>query len=63
MINYANAGGRLFATHYSYSWLYNIAPFSGTATWNVAQTAPERSADRHHRPELPQGAWPSRSGW
>jgi hypothetical protein len=40
MIAYANSGGRVFATHFSYTWLYNIAPFSGTATWNVKQTAP-----------------------
>jgi len=37
VINYANAGGRLFTTHYSYVWLYNDAPFSGTANWNVDQ--------------------------
>ena len=32
--NYTNGGGRMFATHFSYSWLYNDAPFSTTATWN-----------------------------
>jgi hypothetical protein len=26
----------VFATHYSYVWLYNVAPFSGTATWAVS---------------------------
>ncbi len=36
IINYANAGGRIFATHYEYVWLFNDAPFNGTATWNVA---------------------------
>ncbi len=35
VINYANLGGRVFATHYSYVWLYNIAPFSSTATWAI----------------------------
>jgi hypothetical protein len=35
LINYANAGGRVFATHYSYVWLYNDSPFSTTANWNV----------------------------
>jgi hypothetical protein len=40
LINYSNAGGRLFVTHYSYSWLYDIAPFSGTAKWNVKQSNP-----------------------
>ncbi len=37
LINYANAGGRVFATHFSYVWLYNDAPFSSTAAWEVEQ--------------------------
>jgi hypothetical protein len=37
VINYANAGGRIFATHYSYVWLFNDAPFSGTANWDADQ--------------------------
>ncbi len=40
MIAYANAGGRVFATHYSYVWLYDDAPFSGTANWTVDGPAP-----------------------
>ncbi len=40
LVSYANAGGRLFATHYSYVWLYNNSPFSGTANWNVKQDNP-----------------------
>ncbi len=35
LIDYANNGGRVFATHYSYVWLYNNPPFSTTATWAV----------------------------
>ncbi len=43
--NYANAGGRIFATHYSYVWLTNdnssyFSPLSGAINWNVGQTAP-----------------------
>jgi hypothetical protein len=33
VVSYANAGGRVFATHYGFAWLYNIQPFQGTATW------------------------------
>ena len=33
VINYTGLGGRIFATHYSYTWLYDDAPFSGTANW------------------------------
>jgi hypothetical protein len=35
LVTYANAGGHFFATHYSYSWLYNNSPFSTTAQWDV----------------------------
>jgi len=47
VINYANAGGRVFATHFSYVWLTNNdgksttstapKPFDQTATWHVDQ--------------------------
>jgi hypothetical protein len=40
VIDYTSNGGRVFASHYSYVWLYNDAPFSGTASWNVGQTHP-----------------------
>jgi hypothetical protein len=40
VIDFANAGGRVFATHYSYIWLYNDAPFSGTANWDNNQAVP-----------------------
>ncbi len=35
LISYANAGGRVFATHYSYTWLFNDSPFSTTAAWDA----------------------------
>jgi hypothetical protein len=40
VIDYTSKGGRVFASHYSYVWLYNDAPFSGTASWNVDQGHP-----------------------
>ena len=44
LYDYANAGGRVFTTHYSYVWLdptapYN-SPFSGVANWNPNQAQP-----------------------
>ena len=49
LINYANAGGRVFATHYSYVWLTNSTgtagtntapkPFFQTAAWMVNQSS------------------------
>jgi len=35
LISWVGSGGRVFATHYSYAWLYDVAPFSGTANWDV----------------------------
>src|SRR5262249_23583543 len=40
LVNYANAGGRVFTTHFSYIWLYQTAPFSTTAMWNVEHPPP-----------------------
>jgi hypothetical protein len=40
VVNYANAGGRIFGTHYSYDWFTNVNPastyvypFAATAAW------------------------------
>src|SRR5262249_46355399 len=34
LVDYTSAGGRVFATHYSYVWLaYGAAPFPSTADW------------------------------
>ncbi len=40
LVNYANAGGRVFATHFSYIWLFQTAPFSLTTQWQVVQPTP-----------------------
>ncbi len=39
--DYANAGGRVYATHFSYVWLYNdgAAPWNQTASWNAQQAS------------------------
>jgi hypothetical protein len=44
LISYANIGGRVFATHFSYVWLYNDAPFSGVADWDVNQSDPSATS-------------------
>jgi hypothetical protein len=33
VLNFANAGGRVFATHFSYTWLYDVNPWMQTAQW------------------------------
>jgi len=44
VLNWANSGGRLFGTHYSYVWLYDnptsSTGFGSTADWNVNWDAP-----------------------
>jgi hypothetical protein len=40
ILNYANSGGRIFASHYSYVWLYNNGPWATTAQWQVDQFPP-----------------------
>jgi hypothetical protein len=32
-INFANSGGRVYSSHYSYAWMYNNPPFNGVANW------------------------------
>jgi hypothetical protein len=39
VLDYANKGGRVYATHYSYVWLNNTSPWSTTATWGPQQDA------------------------
>jgi hypothetical protein len=44
LLSYANAGGRVFATHYSYVWLDPASPYDSqfppVANWNVNQADP-----------------------
>ncbi len=52
MVQYANGGGRIFASHFAYSWLFDQAldpqgnrvansnSFTGTAEWDVIDTYP-----------------------
>lgn len=35
VLNYTSVGGRVFATHFSYTWLFNNGAFAGTAAWNA----------------------------
>jgi len=33
LVGFANAGGRVFTSHYSYSWMWNNPPFNTVAQW------------------------------
>jgi hypothetical protein len=39
IISYANAGGRVYTSHFGYVWMYNNPPFDGVASWAVNQQA------------------------
>ncbi|HMI86272.1 MAG TPA: hypothetical protein VK550_19395 [Polyangiaceae bacterium] len=39
-IDYTDKGGRVFATHFSYTWLYQNGGFATAGTWQVNQSAP-----------------------
>jgi hypothetical protein len=40
LINFANAGGRVYASHYSYSWMYQNPPFNTVVNWTPNQGDP-----------------------
>lgn len=44
LLNYANAGGRIFATHFSYAWLDPASPyysqFPPVVNWSINQASP-----------------------
>ncbi len=37
LIGFANAGGRVYGSHYAYQWMYQNPPFDGVANWAVNQ--------------------------
>jgi len=40
IVAFANAGGRVYSTHFSYAWLYNNPPFNTIANWAINQGSP-----------------------
>jgi hypothetical protein len=40
LLDYANAGGRVFATHFNYMWLFDNAAFATTANWALTAGNP-----------------------
>ncbi|HXE07812.1 MAG TPA: choice-of-anchor D domain-containing protein [Acidobacteriaceae bacterium] len=40
LINFANAGGRVYSSHFSYTWMYQNPPFNGVVSWAVGQATP-----------------------
>jgi hypothetical protein len=55
LVDYTSAGGRVFATHYSYTWLDTLAPFDATATFAPNQP-PLVSANATIDTSFPKGA-------
>ena len=44
VVDFTSAGGRIFVSHFSYVWLYNVPPFSTTADWNINAAIPEQES-------------------
>jgi hypothetical protein len=40
LAQYADTGGRVFLTHFNYTWMYKNPAWMGTATWNPEQARP-----------------------
>jgi hypothetical protein len=44
-IAFANAGGRVYSSHYSYAWMFNNPPFNGVVNWDGSEgTFPDGTA-------------------
>ncbi|GAA3764636.1 choice-of-anchor D domain-containing protein [Terriglobus aquaticus] len=39
LVTYANAGGRVYASHYAYEWMYHNPPFDTVANWRGASSS------------------------
>ena len=56
LVTYANGGGHFFATHFSYTWLFQNNPFNLTANWNVNHSAANSmTGDIQPPPTNPEG--------
>jgi hypothetical protein len=54
--NYANAGGRVLATHYAYSYLQNNTAFQGIVNWSPDQAVPaDQTGYINMSPDFPRG--------
>lgn len=40
IIEFANAGGRVYSSHYSYTWMFQNPPFNTVANWDVNEQEP-----------------------
>ena len=40
IVQFANSGGRVYASHFSYVWMYKNPPFNGVVNWAVLQPSP-----------------------
>lgn len=57
LLNYTNAGGRVFTTHYGYSWLHlGNKPFESTGNWNPERASGTPARDFSLDTSFPKGA-------
>jgi hypothetical protein len=41
VVDYSANGGRVYASHFSYVWLYDIEPFASTGQWRLGKESPQ----------------------
>ncbi|HMJ52841.1 MAG TPA: hypothetical protein VK540_12220 [Polyangiaceae bacterium] len=54
-LDYVNQGGRAFATHYSYTWLFTNGPLANVAAWQVDQPQPSNPLTGNIDVSTPKG--------
>ncbi len=56
MQTYADLGGRVYATHYSYDWIYSNSPWDTTADWSIPDLTAPNSTTSYFDKRFPKGA-------
>ena len=51
IIDFTSSGGRVYASHFEYVWMFQNGPFAGVVNWKVGQ-AQLQNGTRHRRPDL-----------
>lgn len=55
LVAYANLGGRVVASHFSHTWLYDVAPFRDLAEWDFERGPPVSSLVTRVDTSFPKG--------
>jgi hypothetical protein len=62
VVDYSANGGRVYASHFSYVWLYDIEPFASTGQWRLGRESPQTDRIIAEVDTSNPPAWRSRAG-